>query len=374
MPAASFFPWLAISEPIKVGRYRLVPYQRGLKPGPKDDPVQKDLDSVLAHYFTNQRAPVDRATLLIVGRRKPTRDLTARDIEDAFTFAELLAFSALSAREFFGLGIVDYVNRDLYRLIVQRFEGHGGVAITTRRRDGNTNAFISSDAYRVFKPEHVHVPLHPVIDLKLLGGLVEARARLQHQEWEGLFGGISAFNLSNTDSNEVRENVEAILLSASLEQILSASSNADDIARKFGSALKPTSSMLPSAKVAIERAQGGGRFKKANSLREGWVRDFYALRGHVAHRSHSGNYPSIWTLKEHLLLVSFAIPLLVKQRLSTAGFYSLSRDDRIKVDVFEALCVRDFLKKPRQGKEWPWREVLGEAMMDEWFRQSAKAG
>ncbi|MBY0270784.1 MAG: hypothetical protein K2X06_13005, partial [Burkholderiales bacterium] len=234
--------------------------------------------------------------------------------------------------------------------------------------------FISSDAYRVFKPEHVHAPLRPVIDLKLLGGLVEARARLQHQEWEGLFGGISAFNLANTDSDEVRENVEAILLSSSIEQILDASSNADDIAQKFGNALVPASSMPATAKAAIKRAQGNGRFKKAKSLREAWIRDFYALRGHVAHKSNAGNYPSVWALKEHLLLGSFVIPLLVKQRLVSAGFYSFSRVDRVKIDVFEALCARDLLKKPRQGKEWPWREVLGEAMLDEWFRQSAKGG
>ena len=349
----------------------MVPYQRGLKPGPKGDPVQQDLDNVLSHYFANQQGPVERAALLVFGRRRPTADMTAREVEDAFAFAELLAFSALSAREFFGFGMVEYVNRDLYRLTVQRFSGHGGVAITTRRRDGNNNTFISADAYKVFKPEHVHAPFRPLIDLSFLCGLVEARTKFQPLEWEGLFGGISAFNLANTDSDQIRENVEAILLSASLEQILDASSKADDIAKKFCGVLKPTSSMPPSAKPAIKLAQSGGRFKKVNSLREAWVRDFYAMRGHVAHKSHSGNYPSVWALKEHLLLASFVIPLLVKQRLADAGVYYLTRDDWVRIDVFEALCARDLLKKPRQGKEWPWREVLGEAMFDDWFKQSS---
>lgn len=68
-----------------------------------------------------------------------------------FDFRFRLAFSALGARHFFGHR---YWNADNVRLVVHAFtpEGAGGAMVTTRRRDGHTNNYISKSAFTEARP------------------------------------------------------------------------------------------------------------------------------------------------------------------------------------------------------------------------------
>lgn len=75
--------------------------------------------------------------------------------EFLFSFAEILTFSGLSKREFFGFGF-GYCNRDDFSFIIQGFtKDSDGVTMVTRRRDGSIKSFISSDVYKVTMPFNI---------------------------------------------------------------------------------------------------------------------------------------------------------------------------------------------------------------------------
>lgn len=372
MSTLAFFPWLNIPEASAIGRFHLVPYIRGKSSTTSVQASPKEIDHVLGCYFETAKTPVRTATLLRLGKGAICRDFSAKDIDEAFVFSELLAFCGLSEREFFGLANFEYVNRDLYRLVIQRFQGLGGVAITTRRRDGTTSAFVVADAYRVTKPEHVHLPIKPMIDAPLMKALHRAWRKMPREQWKTLYGAILSFNLANTDNNEISQAMEIILVNTSIEQLLEVKSNIEDVAKRFTLAVVPKNSLSASLKPKVRKAKEKGRFKQVRWLREAWIRDFFAFRGHVAHRSHADQYPAIWSLKEHLLLSSFVVPLLVKRKLENLGHYVLNKDDRIKVDVFEKLCSRNLFERPDNGQEWPWRKVIGKATSEDWWNSNKK--
>jgi hypothetical protein len=99
------------------------------------------------------------------------------------------------------------------------------------------------------------------------------------------------------------------------------------------------------------------------------VRDFFRLRGDHAHGKIAPQYRSLWTLREHLLLVSFAFPLVVKARLVLEGDYTWTDQDVATVDSFERLvCMKHFEVRDNDEEEEdddeassPWPRVLNRA-------------
>lgn len=132
-----------------------------------------------------------------------------------FAFSELVAFSGLSSRKFFHW---NYWNRDNLRLVIQAFRNPAaGVAVISRRRDGQTMKYIVDGSYTVALPSHVCLPIHLTLDEPLLNSLAGVRA---DTKWFDLIEAITIFNLANTDSSEVQEHAEAILMIGAYERVL----------------------------------------------------------------------------------------------------------------------------------------------------------
>ena len=85
--------------------------------------------------------------------------------------------------------------------------------------------------------------------------------------------------------------------------------------------------------------------------------DFCAVRETTSHghwRRHRGH--STWTLKEHLFLAAWALPLTAKRILSEMERYSFTPWDRTDIYSFEALADEEFLRPERgaRGRRgWP---------------------
>lgn len=104
-----------------------------------------------------------------------------------------------------------------------------------------------------------------------------------------------------------------------------------------------------------------------DNLRACWASDLRACRGSLAHGNHAVQVPSTWTVREHLLLTSFAVPRLVKQVLSGLDLYELTEKDTRDIDAFESLLnLPDLFGPPcstRDGEsrstgEYAWQHVL----------------
>ena len=163
--------------------------------------------------------PVKTAVILTAHGRGLTDDLSGQNRADLFRFAELFAFAALAAREFFS---ADYFNRDHLRLVVQAFtDPQGGASMEMRRRDGVQWSSVTGDYYRVQVPAHVS-PGGQLIkpDLALFNALLESRERLESLAWSGLHRGIVLFNQANTDAPDMSPDTELVLTCSAIEQVL----------------------------------------------------------------------------------------------------------------------------------------------------------
>ena len=360
MPQLAFFPWIELACDIDAGHYSLRRFVRGGLPGP-DPEGQATIDAVLAPYRDVRDRPIRNAVILAPHNRGLTEDLSEEDRTDLFLFAELFAFAALAARKFF---TYDYCNRDDLRLVIQSFEDpRGGALMEMRRRDGVQWSSVSRDHLRVQVPAHVsHGGKQIKPDCALLEALLRSRSR---DEWSGIYRGIVLFNQANTDAPDMSMDTELVLTYAAMEQILGISSASDR--RRFHA--KFAKAWDPSREVPRNewRAPTTGRTWTKDSLRSCWAYDLQASRGNLAHGKGERERPSLWAVRQHLLLTSFAVPLLVKRVLAGLDLYEATDDDERDIDTLEPLLnLPDVFAKsePEEDEvvdadeDYAWRRVL----------------
>lgn len=355
MSMLAFFPWLQISDAVRVEEFELLPYQRGIAPSGRATKEQSVFDRLLNPYYSGG-TPIRIATIVRIAGQDPTRNMSSEERSALFVFSEVLSAAGLAAREFFGFGL-NYQNRDNFRLVIQCFDSdRGGSAITTRRRDGSTSNYCTEDSYRVQKPEHIPSHRPNSIDFPLLCSLMASR---DSQDWERFYEAILGFNLANTDSPDISEHAEAVLLIGAFERILECHhGKEDELAERFSATLTPTED-----KELMSCTQLSGltnRFNKSHFIRDIWIRDFFRLRGDLAHGKIKSRYRPVWSLQNHLLLGSFVFPLLVKSKLRSIEAYLMTDHDQESIDVFEPQACEDHfaLVADRDDLEsYPWDRV-----------------
>jgi hypothetical protein len=356
----AFFPWLRLKEPLTVGEFTLTPYERGKKPAGKGTSPQNTLDAVTEPYLELATRPIRYATLLQFGKDDLTRDLNDQERSVAFIFSDIVAVSGLSCRQYFRGGGFSYWNRDNFQLIIQKFDDpHGGASHLTRRRDGSGFHYVTRDAYRVQKPMHVSLSETAQIDEPLLQALLHAR-RLK--TWGQLSESIFSFNLASTDRHDMGEHVEHVLLSGALERLLNCNrGKEDELAERFTQMLSPSSPMPLGSCSRFAAPELITRFKKSSCVCDAWIRDFFHVRGDLAHGKVTPLYPSVWSLPNHLLLASVVYPPLLKKVLSGEGAYTFSEEDRFQIDLFEPLACEEhfvFATPPEEPLDYPWNRVI----------------
>lgn len=361
-----FFPWLRLKKPVIAGGFTLVPYERGRIPAGPGSVLQNTLDAVTAPYLSQPEQPIQYATLVQVDQEAFTYDLDEDQRGAIFVLSELLAVCGLSCRKYFQIGGLGYWNRDNFRLVVQAFaDPQAGVAMTTRRRDGSTTGYWSKEYYRVQRPEHVFLNSIVHIDERLLEALLRAR---DAATWDRFWEPIVSFNLANTDNMDMAGEVEAVLLSGAFERLLECNrGKEDDLAECFTPALVPTDDLAPSVGGRLSSPDITNRFKKSTTIRDIWIRDFFRLRGNLAHGKVASRYRAVWSLRDHLLLASFAFPLLLKSVLAKEHLYTLSEADQFQIDMFELLaCEEHFVPVANRHDPdaYPWNQVFERAMKE----------
>lgn len=367
----AFFPWVYVDADHLVGDFVLSPFRRGCSPASAGSSTQQQIDAVLEPYRINADHSTSRATLLYHKNRTLLADLTEEQAHQQFVLAELIAFSALSSRDFFGL---TYTNRDSYRLVIQGFRDDShGVLVTTRRRDGATHNMFSDGVYRELRPHHV-VSGKMVLDSELLTALLRT---WDTPEWGSIFEAVACFNLANTDSIQATAETEAILTIAAYQRLLKCESGKSaELLERFRASFAPHADLLPDECARRSTDDGvTAKFKRAATVRSGWLDDFYTLRGNLAHGMLAAPYPSIWNVHEHLLLSAFLLPRLLKCVLAGQGLYALTEQDYGDLDAFERLaCARHFnpAKEEDVGREWS--ETLSHARVERWARRAVVEG
>ena len=189
-------------------------------------------------------------------------------------------------------------------------------------------------------------------DCALLDALLSSRER---EMWSGLYRGIVLFNQANTDAPDMSMDTELVLTYAAMEQILGISAQSDQ--RRFHAQF--AKAWHPGREVPRSewRAAPNGRRWTKDSLRACWASDLKACRGNLAHGKGESARPSLWTVRQHLLLTSFTVPRLVKRVLSRMGLYEPTDDDERDINALEPLLnLPDVFA--RVDEDYAWRRVL----------------
>lgn len=115
------------------------------------------------------------------------------------------------------------------------------------------------------------------------------------------------------------------------------------------------------------RPHAQGRSWKEESLQACWASDLKICRGNLAHGHRAVLVQSHWTVYQHLLLTSFAVPRLVKQVLSEMRLYELTEKDKGDINALEGLLNLPDVFAVRgpeddeadfQSEDSAWRQVL----------------
>jgi hypothetical protein len=367
---AAMLPWLVLPELIQTAAFSLVPFIRGREPAGGGTLLQTQLDAAFSPFQICGRS-VNRGTLLKLAGRDLTGDLVALEengprlepIDDAFEFAEVAAFAGLASRDFTLPADAGYCNRSDFALFVQQFVGmpDGAATVRRRRHTEGTGVLVVGEVYHVSIPPAASRNQPTPLDRPLLRALVSARGQASWQErvWEGIW----QFNHANTDSDDIRPQMECVMMVSAFERLLGCESGHEaELADAF------IHTLVPAAPISWESSpRRASKPKVAGSLpvRQIWIRDFFQRRGHSAHGrlSTPSGHDLAWDLDEHLLLGAIAFPLTLKCVLMREGLYTLTADDRRCIDAFEALASHS---GPINGSaiskvmaDWRLRELPG---------------
>lgn len=297
---------MAVEDETNLGDFALIPYRRGVSPaGPQsakpDPPLQARLDLLFEHFHHLPARNINVATVLRVGKHELTDDLTEEERGDAFLVAELVAFGGLAAREFFSPFFAGpYCNADTCQFLTQGFpDWPGGAAITRRRRDARTLDYLPEDTNHTYAPQHVSPQEETRLDVPLIRALLAAR---DTDSWRFFEEAVFWFNRANTDG-ATREQSEAVMMVGAFERVLGLRGGSEhELAEAFKRNLAPKADMLVSAAPRVPP----DRFRDPWTVREAWIRDFFRVRNEPAHGRRDPSYPSVWPLREHLLLGAYA--------------------------------------------------------------------
>ena len=316
MSMLAFFPWLKIKEDIKIGDIKLHKFKLSEENTNKDR-FQNTCEKVVKHYYMHTNHIIDECTLLFINKKDDFDDFNEEEVDFLFSFSEILAFSGLSKREYFGLGF-NYWNSDNFTLVIQGFdEKSDGVTIVTKRRDGSTKAYVNGDAFKVNMPSHVNNAV-VTIDTTLVKSLLDFQ---ESSGADGIFltDALFFFNRANTDDNLISEYQEIVMMVSAFQRVLGCrTAKENELIDKFISTYNPKSDFNINQSKRIKNI--------SMPLRKAWLKDFYQLRNDYAHGKRISGRPRIWTPQEHLLLGAYSFPLLVKILLGEK-YYNLSEDD-----------------------------------------------
>lgn len=364
MPTISFFPWMTITEPLSVGDFQLVPCSSVLADPSIPQQTCGAISEILQTF--GHKRKVDRDSIPFL-RHRSAEFLSEIDdvrIGRYFSFRLNVAFAILSARRYFDHR---YANSDDTKLVVQRFaeDRLGATSLVSRRRDGTATSIVAHDSLLVRRPDHVsgwcEIPRDLDLDLLVaLERLGSGSSRLGPLVCDA----VRLFVGANTDSPDVGLHSELVDVVSAFSR-LAEDWTEDQTAREFHRTVpSPTTDVLlpqgtssRSGRVAARTAESA---KRKQSVRELWLRDAYRLRGDVSHGQVTNPpYPSLWTLHEHLLLASVALPLYVKRLLHLEGAYSWSERDEEWTEAFDALA----LTEPFVDNGQSWNEVIRQVLI-----------
>ncbi len=357
MSMLTFMPWCRIDKIYKIDNIEILPFKRHEQINGVDDAGQCRVNTIMSIYKNIEGRPVDSAALIRYSDKTLIADLNEEEMAEMSDLTTLACFSGLAKREYFN-PVGPYCNS--FTLYSQKFDKAEFTTLRTRRREGSTSSVWPIDDLAVTVPVHCHTIDGVMLDEMLLNALIAYRKRSNVEDWGKWQNALTCFNQANTDSDNIRHQVEWVLLCSAFEHILDAKHEAKDVASEFAKIMVPSEPLL--VQNAIRKSNNWQT--KDQALRYEWMREFYRIRGDFAHGKLNTQQPTVWNPREHLTLAVIAFPMVVKCLLKKANLYELTDDDQAQIDVFEKFAdTQNFLKPPANQKgslDYHWKRLVSD--------------
>jgi hypothetical protein len=97
---------------------------------------------------------------------------------------------------------------------------------------------------------------------------------------------------------------------------------------------------------------------------EAWARDFCVSRGSVAHGHDYAAAKPTWSLRNHLLLATYLLPLVMKRFLAKSVTLIMRDEEIALIEAFERLACFDHFARSSQVTTPPWRRIMTEVELN----------
>lgn len=351
--AIALLPWVHCQEALTVGPLRILPYVHGKLPGKQPNADQADIDAIFGAYAIRPNVFVKNGAIMELGNWHTGMDVESDQKAALFRARDALAFAALSKRQLFH-GHFNYTNSDAYSLVIQRYQpgSAGSFSFATRRRDTGTSHLWSSTEFAFQRPHHVSSHWKVEVDEKLLAAVIDFDPGSPLRE------AMREFNQANTDSSDIPEHVEMVMMKSAFEWLLGIGSGVNQFVSAVRDGLATVLHDPPKPGPLSDRWIE--RWPKAKRPLEMWARDFCDVRGSAAHGADKAAVRFVWPARTHLAFASILFPLLFKKMLAADGRLSLDVTDQEQLGTVEKLILVDPLSPDSLSRmddnSHPWSE------------------
>lgn len=256
-----------------------------------------------------------------------------------------------------------YINYNATDLHMQKVtENSDFVGVTLRKRDGYNDSIIGKKGVHFYCPPHVQTTPSK-IDKEFVTSLFNAS---KSDAWKSYEEAIFSYNLANTDSLSIMEQKELVLLCGAFERALLPKSNPDRSydAEGFSKDFQEIFTHFPENKTVLDSSRSITRGSIKKCLRKAWSWDFYTSRNELGHGKYKvGEHKQTrWDIKEHLLLATYILPLVIKIKLSNNNKYKLSEGDKNAIHAMDCILAKpDLFIRNENTELYHWQDGIVES-------------
>lgn len=350
----AIMPWLILKDPVEVGGYRFVPYERATQNVEIDAHFRSILDEILSAYYNLTGTPRNKCVLICAPSRTPSWDIGAGEDDNIRKAVALLSLAGISSNKYYRPHD-NYVNSSAFSFFYQRFtDPLKGVAIQGKRKDLRClDGGYQHGEIKFTVPICCKSTDPVVVDGELIEGINRALKNMSLLD-NRLLPALSFYNLANTDSDNMLIEAECILMGSAFEQLLDVdnkyrmSCEIGNVFKEYKSAtVRDALKTRPGIKLdtQYEKEQ-----KEWQVVRK-WIEELYDLRSVFVHGEKYDSRSWGWLPVEHMIMGEFIFPLIVKILLQAERCYELTSWDK------QYCCAIDrILSKLEWGKHW-WASI-----------------
>jgi len=366
-------PWLQLSSEVRLGDVRFVSVEAA-DPGQvvaELRPVSGECSQVLRSLRLSYQCPINRCTLLIPDRYDP--NVPPDDAAQArfYQTTNLLTLAAIAANEY-GQHNTWNANASMFSLRIATFTSPPGyLPIYQRRHDGSSLIVGAKWGDPLFYiPDECNPPWPMSVDQRLARALGSLEST--HPLAQRLRLSLPFFGWANTLAGTSSWEMEIIALVAALEALLGVGGQyavACEVRRLLGShgriRVRDGRATRPNL-----RPRGDHAVQQEDWFLHGFlIHELYDIRNDLVHSGFCDTRELTWLPGEHLVMVAFLFPLLVKLLLAQDDRYDPSWEDKAACDAVDMLLARTDWFIRRDGEdttysfETPtaWAATLAEA-------------